>query len=197
MHIYLITNLINLKCYVGLTRKSDVTKRFKAHKSNYRSNRKGILYEAMRKYGIENFKFESIDSASSIDELKNKEIYWISRINSLSPNGYNLLQGGDLSETHIETRQKLSKILKSKNRKLLPKTKEAFDIQRAKQRIEYYAVNRETGKTTIFYNLAEAESYGFNKKGIGNALGENHRKRYYAGYFWYRQHELPAPQGVQ
>lgn len=89
MHIYCIRNLINTKCYIGQS--LWVWSRFAEHK---RGEGNKLVYQAIQKYGIENFSFEVIDTAISLEELNQKEIHWIAEYDSLSPNGYNLTSGG-------------------------------------------------------------------------------------------------------
>ena len=48
------------------------------------------LRKDIEKYGLENFDFEIIDSASTQEELDRKQKEYIKRYNSLEPNGYNL-----------------------------------------------------------------------------------------------------------
>ena len=70
--------------------------RWKEHQ--YRRNeRNSHLYQAFRKYGIENFKIESIDeSATTKDELFALEKYYIKLYNSNNKEvGYNMTEGGD------------------------------------------------------------------------------------------------------
>ena len=90
--IYKIVNLVNGKIYVGQS--INIQKRWYQHKSDY--NKEGgcpILYAAIRKYGIENFSFEVIEECS-LELLDEKEKYWISQMNTLNPNGYNIALGG-------------------------------------------------------------------------------------------------------
>ena len=93
--IYKITNLINNKIYVGQS--IDIDERWKQHiYKAFNSNEKGynsIIHLAFRKYGIENFTLEVLEECK-IEELDNKERYWIKELNSLEPNGYNILVGG-------------------------------------------------------------------------------------------------------
>lgn len=101
-YIYVITNLVNGKQYVGQTirtikqRYSDHIRKCKYNKDNQ------YLYTAMNKYGIENFGIEEIDFISCktkqklLDELNQKEIYYISKLNTRKPNGYNMTDGGVL-----------------------------------------------------------------------------------------------------
>lgn len=95
-YIYCITNLINNKRYVGKTTQS-IEERFKQH---CRDSRKGKyknrpLYDAMNKYGIENFKIECLEKVEDSSILSEREIYWIHELNSYGSNGYNATEGGD------------------------------------------------------------------------------------------------------
>lgn len=100
MIIYKITNKQNGKIYVGQTI-NDLEFRFNQH------CRKGCyLYEAIKKYGVENFDKEIIDTATTREELDKKETYWIKKLNSIYPNGYNLTYGGVHYEISEETREK-------------------------------------------------------------------------------------------
>lgn len=106
--IYLITNSINDKKYVGQTIKT-IQERWARHcwTCNLKANRMPIT-EAISKYRKENFKIEKIDEAESLEEANQKEIHWANYYNTFSPNGYNLKAGGrkylHMSE---ETKQKL------------------------------------------------------------------------------------------
>lgn len=93
MIIYKITNKVNGKVYIGQT----------IHTLNHRKNRhiecvhNGTdrhLYNAMRKYGIDNFVFEEIDHADNIDDLNYLESYYITKYDSVRT-GYNMGYGGD------------------------------------------------------------------------------------------------------
>jgi len=61
-----------------------------------RTNRRlTYFHNAIKKYGIDNFNFEIIDTAKTIDELNDKEVFWISKLNSTDKDvGYNLDSGG-------------------------------------------------------------------------------------------------------
>jgi group I intron endonuclease len=98
MIIYKISNSINNKVYIGIT-----TQHFYIRKSQHKyiaekTNDKRPLYQAIRKYGIEFFNFEIIDYAESLEDLNNKEIYYINKYKSIDKNfGYNIDIGGGLS----------------------------------------------------------------------------------------------------
>ena len=95
--IYVITNEINGKQYVGLSK--NCLKRWADHYSkSYTSNKKDdlekALYKAMRKYGRDNFSFKIIEECSE-DKLSEREIYWINKLNTYYK-GYNETLGGDI-----------------------------------------------------------------------------------------------------
>lgn len=91
-YIYKIVNKVNGKSYVGQTI-HDIKTRFRNHK-HASLTQNTYLYKAMRKYGYDNFTIEEIDVANNLDELNNKEIYWIKQLNTKVPNGYNIVDGG-------------------------------------------------------------------------------------------------------
>ena len=93
-YIYVITNNINNKQYVGKTNYS-IEKRFEEHKRDSRRRRceKRPLYAAMNKYGIQNFSIALLEECS-VDIVADREIYWIDKLNTLH-NGYNATYGGD------------------------------------------------------------------------------------------------------
>lgn len=88
--IYIIKNKINGKIYIGQSR--NIAKRWNTHLNTATNlNKKEYdypLYRAMRKYGKENFSFEVLEECS-IDQLNEKEEYWINYYNTLGINGYN------------------------------------------------------------------------------------------------------------
>jgi group I intron endonuclease len=93
MIIYKSTNKIDKKIYIGQTTQ-DLDKRIKNHLKESKNNIKRPFLMSLKKYGLDNFIFEVIDSASNLEELNEKEIFWINFYNSVSPNGYNLTGGG-------------------------------------------------------------------------------------------------------
>lgn len=97
MLIYKITNTINNKCYIGQTIKS-AEERWKEHQSHvfgtHPNDINKTLYKAIRKYGLENFKFEVLqDNIETYEQLDKAEIYWIDYYNSFVK-GYNETFGG-------------------------------------------------------------------------------------------------------
>jgi group I intron endonuclease len=106
MIIYKITNLINNKVYIGQTTES-LQKRWKRHTSEYHEKNMYIS-RTISKYGEKNFIIEKICECYSLQELNEKEIFYINEYDSLSPNGYNLVVGGNNSKMSDETKLKIS-----------------------------------------------------------------------------------------
>ena len=118
-YIYKITNTITNKCYIGETKQSNIEVRWKQHKNTIKN---GIgcpaLKDAVKKYGIDNFKFEILLICFDEDRYK-YEIEYIKKYNSKVPNGYNILDGGPgggfEGKTHSEeTKKHISEKIKQK-----------------------------------------------------------------------------------
>lgn len=92
--IYKITNLINGKRYIGQTSKLYINDRWCEHKNNARNGKSSYLYNAIRKYGEDNFEFKVILKNIPIDKLNFYEQLLIKKFNTKTPNGYNLTDGG-------------------------------------------------------------------------------------------------------
>ena len=72
------------------------------------------IYRAVKKHNIKNFSCYKLEECS-IDDLYSKEVFWSNKLNSISPNGYNLKVGGNnKSIVSNETREKQSKSGKNK-----------------------------------------------------------------------------------
>ena len=93
-YIYIITNDINEKVYIGKTNLT-IEKRFQEHyqDSIKRKNENRPLYSAIRKYGIEHFHIKEIETCPT-EKASEREQFWIKFYNSYE-NGYNATKGGD------------------------------------------------------------------------------------------------------
>jgi group I intron endonuclease len=85
--IYLITNKINGKKYVGLS--NNINRRFAEHKCSL-NKKNTVLSKAFKKYSIENFEFEILEFVEDVNDLPNREVFWIKKLNP----EYNMNDGG-------------------------------------------------------------------------------------------------------
>jgi group I intron endonuclease len=103
--IYAFQNKTNGKIYVGQSRQ--VLTRKRQHERGDTSNSRRF-HNAMKKYGPDNFDFIVLEYC---DErlLDDREVYWVMKLNSLFPDGYNLTSGGGaFRKHHAETRKIMS-----------------------------------------------------------------------------------------
>jgi predicted GIY-YIG superfamily endonuclease len=95
--VYKVTHTESCKSYIGITTKSLDTRK----KDHLKKSTKGKSYEfqqAISTYGQEAFKWEQIDTATSIDELARKEKEYILEYNS-KEDGFNSDIGGGVQKT--------------------------------------------------------------------------------------------------
>lgn len=88
MYIYCITNTIIGMKYVGMTSKT-----IEESKNYYGSGR--YITRTIKKLGKQYFKKEIIEICKNLNKLKQREQYWIKKLNTKYPHGYNLTDGGD------------------------------------------------------------------------------------------------------
>ena len=106
--VYKITNVINNKVYIGVTTKT-FRERYGGNLAKTTHNKH--LKNSIKKYGIENFVInEEFDVAYSVEELNEKEQYYIKKYDAMSPNkGYNKVSGGVIGYQYSEqTKLKMS-----------------------------------------------------------------------------------------
>lgn len=93
-YIYQIVNDINNKVYVGKTEQT-IEKRWQQYiRDSKKDNIKNRpLYKAINKYREEHFHIKVLEQCDT-EELNDKEIYWIEKLESFTK-GYNATYGGD------------------------------------------------------------------------------------------------------
>jgi group I intron endonuclease len=94
--VYCATNIINGKKYIGKTNKDKLELRIKEHIQRAYAGSNCIFHLAIVKYGSDNFKwekqYENHEDEFSLFEME-KEL--ICQLNTKTPNGYNLTNGGE------------------------------------------------------------------------------------------------------
>lgn len=86
--VYIITNTVNGKVYIGQTRKA-LSERMRHHFSKYETCRK--LKEAIEQYGEKSFTYSVLELVP-FSKLNEREAYFIKKYNSIE-NGYNIKEG--------------------------------------------------------------------------------------------------------
>lgn len=107
-YIYISTNLINGKQYIG-------QHAYNGDSIDPKYLGSGNLFiKALKKYGENNFSCEIIEWCNSYEKLNEREKYWISYYNAVeSENFYNLDRGGRNSSPTEETREKIRNTIKA------------------------------------------------------------------------------------
>ncbi len=133
----------NGKHYIGLTIRSP-EERWKQHIECAKQGKNTYcIYNAMNKFGIENLKFEVIDTASTMEELKELEKKYIQEYNSYYRNdkGYNMTYGGDGTEGYKHTENDKAKM--SEHQKQYHKDNPEARIEHGKRHKQYFKDNPE------------------------------------------------------
>jgi group I intron endonuclease len=104
--VYLLTNTVNGKLYVGFTTKT-VEQRWRQHRKDSSHGRHNIT-RAIRKYGPAAFEVRALATDLSEDFALALETAAILSLDTLAPAGYNLTTGGDRPTFSAETRARIS-----------------------------------------------------------------------------------------
>ena len=116
MLVYIATNKINNKQYIGYTT-GTLHARIKNHvRKAYDESGKHYNYffqRAIRKYSINNFIWEVLVVCNNKAECCEKEIEFIKEYYCIAPNGYNLTHGGEGGIQSDITKLKISKTVKA------------------------------------------------------------------------------------
>ncbi len=158
--IYSFTNKNNGKVYVGQSKKV-LTRRKQHERGNLKNSRR--FHNSIKKNGAESFDFQVLQYCS-VELLDEREVYWITKLKSIYPNGYNLTTGGGAFQKHNdETKKILSRITKKRvsegthiflSKEFIEKNKK-YQIELGKlgkhpsQQTEFKAKRNETLKTKI------------------------------------------------
>lgn len=118
-YIYITTNLINHKKYIGQHKSKEYDK-------NYYGSGDALL-KAIEKYGKKHFVVEIIDWSDNKQDLDNKEIYWIKILDAVnSPYYYNMSPGGGVVSLVGELNPMYNKTHSMKTRKIISEKNKVY-----------------------------------------------------------------------
>ena len=141
--IYLRTNIVNGKQYVGQANDiDDRNRRWKNTKTRYAGE---LINNARAKYGIDNFKTDILRECQTQEELNEWEQYYIKKYNTKAPNGYNLTDGGEGISGYFFSEESKEKMSKAKQGKYTGENSWNYGIKRSdefKQKISELSKGR-------------------------------------------------------
>lgn len=176
MFVYLITNLINGKRYVGQTSVS-IEQRWRQHRSSAKHGVGCHLHNAIKKYGAENFEIKPLVIVGSKEEMDYYETRLIDVWDLRNPEkGYNLTDGGE-GCSGLRHSEKTKAILREKAKqsgsvppsrkgcKMPPLTAEQLEQRRERARKQIrFPLSGETKKKLSLINT-------------GKILSEEHKRK--------------------
>lgn len=109
MLVYLITNKINGKQYVGQTSKTLDARWYDHIKIRLRPSC-SYLHSAIDKYGSDNFIVETLATVQTKEEMNFYERALIKALGTKAPHGYNLTDGGDGGAGYVFTDEQRRKV---------------------------------------------------------------------------------------
>lgn len=192
MYLYQITNLINNKIYIGQT--NNIAKRWSNHKCCNSPNM--VIAKAIKKYGIENFKFDVLYRNIPIEQIDELEQKTILEKNCRVPNGYNVAIGGsnhtdihkygaNNSNAHL-TKEEAQYILNNRNKPLYVLYSEFSDklTYDAFRKIYHHQTYTNLTTTTEIYPYNFEFGNQFCKFGLEYDEVIDIRQRYAKGEYW-------------
>ncbi len=149
------------KCYIGQTRK-DPNKRWNNYKALCCRNQPK-LFNALKKYGPENFVYEVIDHCDNQQNLDEKEKYYIQRLDAIK-NGYNQQLGGYSQKFTPEICKKISATKKRRNKNRIHNWTGKHHTKETKKKLSLLHLGKKKGPHTEEWKKKMSERF----KGEGN-----------------------------
>jgi len=142
MLIYLVTNTVNRKIYIGKWQGKSWTQRWAIHVANARSFASGKrhhFHAAIRKYKPESFIVTEIARATNPKELCDLEKFYIAKYRSHDPRiGYNQTLGGEGEAWTEERRKRASAERRARQRKMSQEQKDHLRTLRIGERNPFF-----------------------------------------------------------
>lgn len=167
--IYLVTNKLNGKQYIGQT----ITK-------HSRHGHGHAIKLAYRKYGFTNFQYSVIlEDDFSEKQLNCFEIFWIAVYNTVAPNGYNLEEGGRRGkivhhspnkgkQASVETRLKMSIAQKKRSKEIVELNKNRIISDETRLRMSQSKIGRVQSVEEKLKRSEAIKKWHQSRKGIIN-----------------------------
>jgi group I intron endonuclease len=178
--IYVHTNLLNGKSYVGQTSRS-MSERWAEH---IKERRNRAFSNALRKYGTSNFLSQVVSTASLQAELDSLERVWVILLQTKTPNGYNLTCGGEAGTLgYRHTPEALLRIANaSAGRIMSPESRAKLSaakkgVKRSPEAIEASAAAKRGQPHILSPEGRDAVSRGVSAALTGVPKSQNHREK--------------------
>lgn len=153
--IYSITNIKNNKKYIGQS--ANIELRWITHLVDSINNMNHLLIDqAMHGLGNYNFKLEILEECT-LEELNNKEKYYIEKYNTIYPNGYNIKEGGKYTRNTTHNLNNNIEINVEDLYKLTPPLSIRFDSENNKYII--YSTNKNKIEQKYIKDYKRKNSY--------------------------------------
>jgi group I intron endonuclease len=184
-NLYVATNLVNGKMYVGVTT-GDVQKRWRRHRYLARSKENAFpLHHAIRKYRECDFVAEMLFAYPSLSEAHDAEKSLIAALD-LTRQGYNATFGGEGVIPSEETRKKMSKAARARN-------PEAYERAAAKNRGRKFSEEHRAKLSAAARSRAPELRERMVAHFIGKPLSDDHRAKIAAANkdtYWAKRERL-------
>ena len=106
MHIYKFTHIESGRVYIGQTIQQPNQRRLEHISASRYSDKTYHFHNALKKYGIESFKFEIVAEAKDLKELNELEIKYVKEFDSIE-NGFNLREPGGNKRHNLESIERM------------------------------------------------------------------------------------------
>ena len=189
--VYKITNKLNGDCYVGSSK--DIGKRWKKHIYLHESkgrHREYFIYRAMRKYGIENFEFEVLETCVDSERILLEQKYYKKlnpRYNEIEPNKNPMENPAVAKKAKIACKKAWKTRSEQSKQKAWDNLKKGWGnesfINNQIQAKKVKSISVSDGTEMLFDSLSEASRYlDIPRSSISQILNPNHARKQSKGY---------------
>lgn len=188
--IYLVTNSINGKMYVGQTIKTP-TKRWNEHCSEAKICRDdNYFHNAIRKYGKDAFTVKVLESNIPKNMLNDRESFWIAKYKTFG-NGYNLTSGGGQAFfVSAETRTRIGNSVRGEKNGFYGRKHNLTTLGTCKRVYQFNQKGELVGEYISTGEAARITGFDFSK--IAAVCRGGRGRRSYRGFVWSYLNEEPS-----